>query len=50
MFWWEWQKVKGHYEDGVGGRIILIRIIEKYDMVVWIGFIWLRIGTSDGLL
>jgi hypothetical protein len=30
----------------VGGRIILKRILEKQDVVVWNGFIRLRIGTS----
>jgi hypothetical protein len=25
-------------------------ILEKYDGVVWTGFIWLRIGTSGGFL
>jgi hypothetical protein len=29
--------------------IILKLILEKYSMV-WIGFIWFRIGTSGGLL
>jgi hypothetical protein len=34
----------------VGGRIILKWIIESYDGMLWAGFIWLRIGTSDWLL
>jgi hypothetical protein len=34
----------------VGGRIILKWIVEKYDGVVWIGFVWLSIGISGGLL
>jgi hypothetical protein len=25
-------------------------ILERQDGVVWTGFIWLKIGTSDGLL
>jgi hypothetical protein len=25
-------------------------ILEKYDGVVWTKFVWLRIGTSSGLL
>jgi hypothetical protein len=30
------------YEDlGVDGRIILKWIVQKYDSVVWTGFIWL---------
>jgi hypothetical protein len=43
-FWWESQK------EGLGGRTILKRILEKYDGVVWTGLIWLWIGTSGGLL
>jgi hypothetical protein len=34
----------------VGGRIILEWILERKDGVVWTGLIWLRIGTSGGLL
>jgi hypothetical protein len=29
---------------------ILKWILERYDGIVWIGVIWLRIGTSEGLL
>jgi hypothetical protein len=32
------------------GRIILRWILERLDGVVWTGLIWLRIGTSGGLL
>jgi hypothetical protein len=32
------------------GRIILRWILERYDGMVWTGLIWLRIGTSGGLL
>jgi hypothetical protein len=32
------------------GGIILKWIFENKDGVVWIGFIWLRTGTSGGLL
>jgi hypothetical protein len=32
-----------------GGRIISW-IFEKQNGIVWIGLIWLRIGTSGGLL
>jgi hypothetical protein len=38
---WESQKVRDHWEDqDVGGWTIL----------KWIGLVWLRIGTSGGLL
>jgi hypothetical protein len=40
-----------HLEDpGVDGRIILRRIFRKWDVVGWIGLIWLRIGTGGGNL
>jgi hypothetical protein len=35
---------------GVDGRIILKLILRKQSWRVWIGFIWLRIGTAGGLL
>jgi hypothetical protein len=34
----------------VGGWTILKWILERWDEMVWIGLIWLRIGTSGGLL
>jgi hypothetical protein len=41
----------GHWEDqDVGGCTILKGILESYDGMVWIELIWLRIGTSGGLL
>jgi hypothetical protein len=40
-----------HLKDpGVDGRIILKLIFKKWNGRVWTGLIWLRIGTSDGLL
>jgi hypothetical protein len=51
MFWWDSQKERDHYEDQyVGGWTILKWILERYDGMVWIGLIWLRIGTLGGLL
>jgi len=42
---------KDHFEDrGVDGRIILRWIFRKWDVGVWTGSSWLRIGTSGGLL
>jgi hypothetical protein len=42
---------KYHVEDlGVDGRIILERILGKLGGEVWIGFIWLGIWASGGLL
>jgi hypothetical protein len=50
-FWWESQKEKHHQRNlDIGGRIILKQILEIRDGVVWTGFIWLRIGTTGGLL
>jgi hypothetical protein len=50
-YWWESQKVRDHWEDqDVGGRTILKWILERYDGMIWIVLIWLRIGTSKGLL
>jgi hypothetical protein len=34
----------------VDGRIILIWIFRKWDVGVWTGSIWLRIGTGGGHL
>jgi hypothetical protein len=47
------ENVKGRdlsEETGVDGKIILKRILGKQGGKVWIGFIWLRVGTSGGLL
>jgi hypothetical protein len=42
---------KNHLEDlGVDREIILEEVLRKYGGNVWTGFIWLRIGTSGGLL
>ena len=41
-----WGK-RDHLEDlGVDGRIILRRIFRKWDVVVWTGWSWLRIGIG----
>ena len=43
--------VKDHFEDlDVDGSIILKLIWRKWGARVWTGWIWLRIGTSVGLL
>jgi hypothetical protein len=40
-----------HSEDrGIDERIILKWILGKYSWRLWIGFIWLRIGTGGGFL
>jgi hypothetical protein len=50
-YWWESRKEGDQWEDkDVGGWGILKWILERQDVMIWIGFIWLRIGTSGGLL
>jgi hypothetical protein len=42
---------RDHWEDqDVSGWTILKWILGRQDGIVWIGLIWLRIGTSGGLL
>jgi len=41
---------KNHLGDpGVDGRIILRWIFRKWDVGLWAGSSWLRIGASEGL-
>ena len=42
---------KNHLADpGVDGKIILRWIFRKWDVWVWTGSSWLRIGTGGGYL
>jgi len=42
---------KNHLEDpGLDGRILLRWISRKWDVRVWTGSSWLRIGTGGGQL
>jgi hypothetical protein len=51
IFWLENLMGRYHLEDvGVDERIILEWILGEYGGKVWTGCIWLRIGTSRGLL
>jgi hypothetical protein len=44
-------KRKYHLDDlGVNGKIILKWIIRKQGGRTWIGLIWVRIWTDDGVL
>jgi hypothetical protein len=55
-FWWGNLKERDHLKDLGMDNIILVRIIlklilKKQDwLIVWMGFIHLRIGTVGGLL
>jgi len=50
-FWWGGSEGKNHLKDsGVDGRIILIWIFRKWDVGLWTGSSWLRIGTGGGHL
>jgi hypothetical protein len=50
-YWWESQMEIDHCEEqDVGARMTSKWILERKDGVVWIALVWLRIGTSRGLL
>jgi hypothetical protein len=46
--WWESQKERDHYEDlGVGGKMTIKWVLEKWDSVVWTGLIWLMMTGGE---
>jgi hypothetical protein len=48
-FWRGTLRVRGHLEDpGIDGRIILGWILRKWDVELWTGSSWLRIGIGGG--
>jgi len=47
--WWRNLRERDYLEDpGVDGRIILRWKFRKWNVGLWIGSIWLRIGTLGG--
>jgi len=49
--WWGNLRDRDHMEDpGVDRRIILRWIFRKWDVGIWTGSRWLRIGTGVGHL
>jgi hypothetical protein len=49
--WWGNLRERDHLEDpGVNDITILRRIFRMWDVGVWTGSIWLRIGTGGGKL
>jgi hypothetical protein len=50
-FWWGNLRERDHLEDpGVDRRKILRWMFRKWDVGVWTGPSWLRIGTGGGHL
>jgi len=50
-FWWENLRGSDHLGDpGVDGRIVLRWISRRWDVGIWTGSSWLRIGTGGGHL
>jgi hypothetical protein len=50
-FWWGNLRERDQWGDpGVVGRIILRRIVRKWDARIWTGLGWLRIEACGGRL
>jgi hypothetical protein len=47
--WWRNRRERDHWRDlGVDGWIILRRISRRWDVGIWTGLGWPRIGTGGG--
>jgi hypothetical protein len=50
-FWWGYLRERDQLGDpGIDGRTILRWIFRKWDVGLWTGSSWLRIGTGGGHL
>jgi len=50
-FWWGNLRERGHLGDqGIDGRIILRWIFKEWDVGVWSGSSWLRIGRWQAVV
>jgi hypothetical protein len=50
-FWWGNVSDRDHFgHPGVDGRIIIRWIVRKWDVGVWTGLRWVRIGIGGGHL
>jgi hypothetical protein len=46
-FWWGILRERDHLEDpGIDRMIILRYMLREWDVRVWTGSMWLRIGTA----
>ena len=51
VFWWGNLRERVHLGDpGEGWRIVIKWIFRKWDVGVWTGLTWFRIGTDGGHL